>query len=327
MTAIKERSISHYLDGTEGKIGYCHIPGIGGFYIRFNEDSAPDILSECGVADHLNSHLELRDEPQSVRVAAVFNDIAGKQTETLLSELHNELGKDDYETAVISEEGDCVYIFQPKQSDLQLVYCVVNAPEIIHIGHDEMIKALDGVDITDMPLFAQIHTAYLRRIRLKRLDEIVSPDSIYAYDRYKLDDEHGVADLYVSSTGEHAVAVFLEKDEFVLLTYSLFCNILRVRPQVFSRISVQNTYRYAADFIREHMDKVKELTKADTVTVEYDDPNLYHVPEYYVLFHKDAVIVKSRAEVSLIQKEYDMMLSDCKTEYDRLIAAMTKYSV
>ena len=75
------------------------------------------------------------------------------------------------------------------------------------------------------------------------------------------------------------------------------------------------------------MDKVKELTKADTVTVEYDDPNLYYVPGYYVLFHKDAIIVKSRAEVRLIQKEYDMMLSDCKTEYDRLIAAMTKYSV
>lgn len=155
MTAIKERSISHYLDGTEGKIGYCNIPWIGGFYIRFNEDSAPDILSERKVAVHLNSHPELQDELQSVRVTAAFNDIVGKQTETLLSELHNELGKDDYEPAVISEEDDCVYIFQPKQSDLQPVYCVVNAPEIIYIRHDELIKALDGVDITDMPLFAQ----------------------------------------------------------------------------------------------------------------------------------------------------------------------------
>lgn len=332
MTAIKERSISHYLDDTEGRVGYCNIPWIGGFYVRFNEVSVPDILPEQVVADHLNNRSELRDEPQSVRVTTAFNDIVGKQTETLLADLHKELGKYDYESPVISEDDDCVYVFEPKCSDLQTVYCVVADHKLVHIAHDEMLSALEGIDTEDWSLFGKVISAALRKSRLRVLEDIVSPDSSYTYTTYVEDiDDPGltVVNLY-SAPGrdqQHAVLVFTRSAEFVLLTDELFKNILRVNPDVFSTFSVKDTYISAAEFIYQRMQLVRELTDNDLVNLMYANPNLYYTVNHYVLFNIDGrPIVRSAGVVRLLQREAVMAepgIVNRKTEQERLIAAIT----
>ena len=331
LNIIRSNTHGHWLDGSSGKLAYVNIPAIGGMYVRFNAGSTPDILDESVVAESISKYRSNPDNTRATRdeeVANAFDTIIGKQPSTLIDELHAELGIDDYKAPSIQD--DCVYVFEPKCSDLQPVYCVVDSNKLVHIAHDEMLSALEGIDTDDWSLFGKVISAVLRKSRLKVLEDIVSRDSAYSYTTYvedTTDPALTVVNLY-SAPGrdqQHAVLVFTQSAEFVLLTDDLFKDILRVNPDVFSTFSVKDTYISAAEFIYQRMQLVKELTGNDIVNLMYANPNLYYTVNHYVLFNADGrPIVRSAGAIRLIQNAAaELGLTDCKTEQERLIAAMT----
>lgn len=294
LSSIRTSTIGHWLDGSSGKLAYVNIPAIGGMYVRFNAGSTPDILDESAVAESISKYRSNPDNTRATRdeeVAYAFDTIVGKQTSTLIDELHAELGIDDYRAPSIQD--DCVYVFEPKCSDLQTIYCVVDSNKLVHIAHDEMLNALDGIDTADWSLFGKVISAVLRKSRLKVLEDIVSPDSIYAYSTYvEYDDDPALSVVNLFSAPsrdrqQHAVLVFTQNAEFVLLTDDLFKDILRVNPDVFSTFSVKDTYISAAEFIYQRMQLVKELTGNDAVNLLYGNPNMYCTSDYHVLFNAD----------------------------------------